>query len=257
MIFKLSTLSLVGIVGLTTFVGHAQAAPPDLIFDCSRAPEVCTNMCWAVRCANPVFPVALTFDWPDKAKEDARRKSAGCQKGNKCNKGKTGPGHRGTGYESCDEYPFASTKEADRGHQVSRCVPGKENSYQGGKLSGLQKRWKKEGKTGFKIGFGNPGAKGVKFCQNQACKNDGWQVQDGKISKRDEQPLFKYYRTRADMVFASLEPVSIPSNFTREFREADKVDETFYVWTEVDEDGEQRLIQDTVVEELAWDHFLN
>lgn len=257
MLFKLFTLSLAGVAALVLFAGQTQAAPPDLIFMCDQAPEVCTNMCWATRCASPTFPQQLTFDFPDDAKEKVRRKSAGCQKGNKCNKGKSGIGHRGDGYESCDEYPFASTKEADRGKQVSRCVPGRENSYQGGKIQGLQRKWKKEGKTSFLIGFGNPGAKGVKYCNNQACKNDGWEVQDGKLSKRDEQPLFKYYRTRAGLTLASLESVEVPSNFTREVHEEEDVDKTFHMWTEANEDGEQRMVQDTVEEELPWDHFLN
>ncbi|TQV93252.1 hypothetical protein V2A60_010314 [Cordyceps javanica] len=258
MLFKLSTFALVGVAGLVSFAGQTQATPPDITFLCDKAPEVCTNMCWATRCASPTFPQTLTFDFPDEVKKEERRKSAGCEKGNKCNKGKSGTGHRGDGYESCDEYPFASTKEADQGHQVSRCVPGTQNSYQGGKLSGLQKKWKKEGKTTFLIGFGNPGSSGVNYCNNEPCKNDGWEVQDGKVSKREAPPLFRYYRTRAGMILASLAPIDFPSNFTREFHEQDKVDESFYVWTDVDADiGEQRLIHDTVMEELPWDHFLN
>jgi hypothetical protein len=90
-------------------------------------------MCWAVRCANPTFTQYLTWDEPDAAKTKDRRNSAGCQPGgNKCGVNSKSPLHRpdagGVVYNSCDEYPFASTSDADAGSQVSRCVPKVENS---------------------------------------------------------------------------------------------------------------------------------
>ncbi|OAR02997.1 hypothetical protein LLEC1_03839 [Akanthomyces lecanii] len=257
--FQFSTLSFAGLVCLSSLAGHVQATPPDLSFLCDKMPEVCTNMCWAVRCASPTFPQTLTFDFPTDKTKDARRTKAGCNPhGNKCGTKNSGPGHRGPPNTSCDEYPFASVKEADGGPQVSRCVPGPENSRQGQALSTLQKKWKKEGKTRFLIGFGNPGSTGVRYCNNEPCTADGFEVQDGKVAKRDaQQPMFRYYRTRAGMVLASIDKVDFPSNFTRMQHEADVVDGGFELWTEVDEEfGELRYVEDTVMEELSWDHFL-
>lgn len=34
----------------------AKSTPPDVTFLCNKMPEVCTNMCWAVRCASPSSP---------------------------------------------------------------------------------------------------------------------------------------------------------------------------------------------------------
>lgn len=143
--------------------------------------------------------------------------------------------------------------------QVSRCVPITQNSRQGQAIGNLQKKWKAAGKTSFLIGFGNPGANGVNYCNNQACINDGFEVQNKKLSKRDvEHPVFKYYRTRAGMILGSIDMVEYPSNYTRLNHEAEALDDSFAVWTEVDdENGEMRFVEDTVVEELPWDFFLH
>lgn len=72
----------------------------------------------------PRFGVTLNWDRPDKTTKRRRRRSAGCAPNpNRCSTKKGyPPGH------SCDEYPFASTKEADQGGQVNRCVPAGQNS---------------------------------------------------------------------------------------------------------------------------------
>ncbi|TDZ19771.1 hypothetical protein Cob_v007115 [Colletotrichum orbiculare MAFF 240422] len=255
------TLKPIVIFGLTLLaaVPRVAAAAPDVTFLCNRMPEVCTNMCWAVRCASPKFPTRLTWDNPNSQTEKDRRKSAGCGSNNKCGvRGKGKPGHRGGINNSCDEYPFASTSQSktSNGHQVSRCVPGSQNSSQGGKLSGLYNGFKKKGyKTrSFSIGFGNPGSRGVKYCGNQQCKNDGFQVQDGKIKKRGEDPDFRFYKTSSGMILGSMEEIAPRSNFTREVDQAEAKLATlaaFDTWTE-DFDGEDvNVISDIVLEEVS------
>ncbi|UNI16062.1 hypothetical protein JDV02_002537 [Purpureocillium takamizusanense] len=236
------------------------ATPPDVTFLCNRMPEVCTNMCWAVRCGSPTFSQTLNWDSPNDDTAKKRRLSAGCQKGNKCNKGRKGPGHRGGKFTSCDEYPFASTSDSKfpNGHQVSRCVPPVENSRQGKALQTVYGRWRKKGlkSHSLQIAFGNPGSRGVKYCGNQKCKNDGFQVQDKSIKKRDEEPLFKFYKTGSGMVLGSLTKIDTPSNFTREVDDQEQVAPHFEAWKEDVEGEDVHVISDTVLEEMPFEEAM-
>ncbi|KAM0324449.1 hypothetical protein ACHAQA_008231 [Verticillium albo-atrum] len=205
---------------------QVNAAPPDAIFLCDKIPEVCSNMCWATRCATPKFPTILTYDNPIPTVERARRSSAGCGNRNKCTTHGKGVGRRQPQktYDTCDEYPFAKTSQSKypNGKQVFRCVPKKQNSSQGGTFGGAVARLKKTKKVPFnvRIGFGNPGSKGAKWCNNQACKNDGFQVQDSKIQKREEEPMFRYFKTSSGMVLATLYDIEPMTNITREADDA-------------------------------------
>ncbi|GAB0138495.1 hypothetical protein EsDP_00006730 [Epichloe bromicola] len=230
------------------------ASAQDVTFNCTRMPEVCTNMCWAVRCASPTFPQTLNWDDPSEDTASKRRKSAGCQKGNKCNKGKKGPGHRGGVYTSCDEYPFASTSDSvfPNGHQVSRCVPPVENSRQGGTLSVVYNRFRAMGFRShtLQIAFAEPQSPGVNYCANQPCVNDGFEVQDGMIKKRAEEPLFKFYKTSSGIVLGSLTTIDTPSNFTREVGEEEQVAAGFEAWRETVDGKEVHVMSDVVLEEM-------
>ncbi|KAG5925932.1 hypothetical protein E4U42_003813 [Claviceps africana] len=255
------SLLLAGLAWMAT-VPQVRAAP-DVTFLCNRMPEVCTNMCWATRCASPRFPTTLNWDSPSEAVAKERRRSAGCQKGNKCNRGKKGPGHRGGKYTSCDEYPFASTSDSKfpNGHQVSRCVPPVENSRQGRALRTAYDRFRKKGyrSHSLQIAFGNPGARGVKYCRNQPCKNDGFQVQDGKIKKRDEDPLFTFYKTSSGMILASLTKMDTPSNFTREVdeQEQEHVAAKFLeTWNEPVDGEHVPVVSDVVLEEMPFEEAM-
>lgn len=98
---------------------YAQADTPEVVFDCSVTPSVCTNMCWGAYCSN--YEVSLEFDNPSQDTKNQRRTKAGCKPNpNRCSGGNPNG--------SCDEYPFASTSNADDVQQVTRCVPGSENS---------------------------------------------------------------------------------------------------------------------------------
>ena len=98
---------------------YAQADTPEVVFDCAVTPSVCTNMCWGAYCSN--YGVSLEFDNPSQATKDQRRTKAKCKPNpNRCSGGNPDG--------SCDEYPFASTSNADDVQQVTRCVPGSENS---------------------------------------------------------------------------------------------------------------------------------
>lgn len=247
--------ALIGTAVLSTLVGNAFAAPPDVTFLCDTDfPEICQNMCWATRCASPTFSKSLTFDDPSSSKKRERRKSAGCGSGNRCGDSKK-DGYRGPPNTSCDEYPFASTSEADQGHQVSRCVPPSEQDKQGGKLSATKTKVRKEGRSDFLINFGNPG--NTQFCDNSPCKNDGYQVQDGQVkSKRSEPPMFKYYTTSSGIILGSLDTMEIGSNFTRALGSQEKTQGHLDNWVESVEEGDFRMTDDAVLEELPWDHFL-
>ena len=140
-------------------------------------------------------------------------------------------------------------------------MPPVENSRQGKALQTVYGRWRKKGfkSHSLQVGFGNPGSRGVKYCSNQKCKNDGFQVQDKSIKKRDEEPLFKFYRTGSGMVLGSLTKIDTPSNFTREVDDQEKVAAHFDAWKE-DVDGEDvHVMSDTVLEEMpieeAMKHF--
>lgn len=79
--------------------------------------ELCNNMCWGAYCTDQgdgPIGVTLTYDAPDDNTKDARYKKACQTPNNRC----SGNGD----YNSCDEYPFKVTSDADIEDAVSRCV---------------------------------------------------------------------------------------------------------------------------------------
>lgn len=88
-------------------------------------PAVCTNMCWGIYCTfgDNDSEATLTYDDPDRGAIRAHRVKAGCNPSGNCCAG--GPPDA----NSCDEYPFATTEEADQVQQINRCVPQTENSH--------------------------------------------------------------------------------------------------------------------------------
>ena len=110
-------------LALTSFLSDVAAMQTvDVVFDCAQTPGACTNMCWGAYCAG--YEVSLSYDkGASQSTKRARRAKAGCGSGNRC--GDSSPDPEGS---SCDEYPFASTLEADEVQQVNRCIPPEENS---------------------------------------------------------------------------------------------------------------------------------
>ncbi|KAG5929222.1 hypothetical protein E4U53_002492 [Claviceps sorghi] len=254
--------ALLGLVAaaLLSHVVPVAATPPDLTILCDQAPEICKNMCWAVRCANPSFSQLLTFDFPDRTTLHRRQEAAcGSARADRCSGSGSGSGSGTSPPTSCNMYPFASTRDAGDGRQVvTRCVPASEQRYQQMRVSALQKRWKKAGKTSFLINFGNPGE--VRYCNNDPCTNDGFEVQQyagGEQSKRAavDAPLFRYYRTRSGMVLATLDVIDVQANLKREMGPRESLDATFDSWTEHVDGADVRMVLDTVVQELPWHHF--
>ncbi|KAH7396062.1 deoxyribonuclease NucA/NucB-domain-containing protein [Cadophora sp. MPI-SDFR-AT-0126] len=150
---------------------------PVLTFKCQNIPEVCNNMCWGVHCTGGRFSATLTADNGASASvKAARRRAAGCLPNpNQCSNSAPGP-NRGQNL-NCDEYPFASTREADQGGQNIRCVPITENSQQGGAINGFYRSTGIAAGTAFNIAFERPDAAKVVYCINpqggNVCKNDG------------------------------------------------------------------------------------
>lgn len=138
----------------------SESGQASLEFDCSPSgiPEVCQNMCFGVNCKG--FSKTLHRS-NDKKKCQAARKlnSCGATNPNRCS-AKFTPAHAAG--SSCDEYPFASTTEGQTagvgGKTVSatRCVIAKQNSSQGGKISGFYR--KMGATTQFDVVFKFPGA---------------------------------------------------------------------------------------------------
>ncbi|KAG5977892.1 hypothetical protein E4U55_006457 [Claviceps digitariae] len=246
-------------------VALVAATPPDLTFLCDQAPEVCSNMCWSIRCANPTFSQLLTFDHPDRATLDKRVLNA-CGKvtGKDIDRctilEETGPGPRNS---SCSMYPFANTNAAGDGYQaVSRCVPESEGKYQHTRITTLHRQFAKAGKTSFVINFGNPGA--ARYCNNDPCFNDGheWQhrADVGLAGASKEERLFRYYQTKTGIVVASMDEVALQTTFTREVSPAENLNPSFKTWVEQAEvsSGEKiTMVVDTIEKELPQTYFHN
>ncbi|KAA1466022.1 hypothetical protein DENSPDRAFT_7955 [Dentipellis sp. KUC8613] len=138
-----------------------------LEFDCTVAsgiPDVCQNMCYGIYCAN--HPATLTKNTANK------QYCADARKRNSC--GVTNPNRCSTRYNppfplqrySCDEYPFASSLEGQQagvgGYQtsVTRCVPARQNSVQGGKISAVYRKMQQNDQMDINFDFGIAGPDG-------------------------------------------------------------------------------------------------
>jgi len=117
-------------------------------------------------------------------------------------------------------------------------------------LSAAYQRFKKEGSTtthSLNIVFGNPDSPGVRYCDNQSYDNDGYEVQDGKLSKRAETPMFTYYTTRSGSVLGFLHSNHSASNFTREVDDGELFGPDFETWMEEHEGIEMQFVTDTIL----------
>ncbi|KAI0597282.1 hypothetical protein F4775DRAFT_561457 [Biscogniauxia sp. FL1348] len=186
------------VILLSLMASYAYATPP-MSFDCGdNMQDICANMCWGAYCTQPKFGATLTYDnYGGSGKRDgpvgtARQTKAGCApRPNRCSTKHNPPNpHAG---ENCDEYPFASTKDADKGGQVTKCVISKHNSRQGNIIKQYVASSCPQTPCTFTVGFGNPAAAGVKYCMayndpyNQ-CQPDGTIFKNGKADVRPPKP---------------------------------------------------------------------
>ncbi|KAM7206471.1 Deoxyribonuclease NucA/NucB domain containing protein, partial [Naviculisporaceae sp. PSN 640] len=141
----------------------ATAASFKFEWDCTKSLGTCNNACFAIYTKK--YKDTLTYDSDVKIR-DQRRIQSGCSR-NPCNDAKLSYGKFG---KSCDEFPFASTKEGGTGAFL-RCVDGAENSSEGGQLGNFYKKMK-TGDT-FKLFIRN--YKGARFCDSPGAVNDGGQ----------------------------------------------------------------------------------
>ncbi|RDA93033.1 hypothetical protein CP533_0694 [Ophiocordyceps camponoti-saundersi (nom. inval.)] len=155
----LSTLSLCLTVAITGSLA-VEAVPPDITFLCQEMPDICTNICWAVRCANPTLPEQLTLDFPSDQVRSQRLNTSSCAR---CSKNKG---------SSCNTYPPPETSESGGKQHVSRCVPREQQSKQDAAMAQLVEAYRRNGRRTFRINLGNPGATGVKYCLSERCGND-------------------------------------------------------------------------------------
>ncbi|QYS98852.1 hypothetical protein H0G86_006007 [Trichoderma simmonsii] len=243
------------------------ARPPDITFLCNEMPEICTNMCWAVRCAQPSFPqtfsLGLTPYGYGSSNKTKTSISASCHANELCGaQGFNKTGHRGLPYCACNAYPLSVTIEGaafpplPQHHRVSRCVPEEEQCLQRSQLElfakRMQQRSDQQGMRQLSINFGNPG--GIKYCNNDPCVNDGFEVQDGRVwrkSRRSEERMFTYYKTKSGIIVASLEDVDMPSPIIRRVGSGEPVPPRFRTWFEQAHEETVHMMEDTIVQRLS------
>lgn len=94
---------------------------PTLKFDCSNMPHICDNMREAIDSGKPQY-------LSRSRSRTSKNRYAAC-----------GDAGAGAGM-SCDEYPYASTKQGGKGARIAY-VPIKENYSQGGQLSAFYRKY--------------------------------------------------------------------------------------------------------------------
>ncbi|KAJ8120764.1 hypothetical protein ONZ43_g2611 [Nemania bipapillata] len=128
-------------------------------WDCTNSLGTCNNACYAVN--HGLASGVLTYD-SDTNNRNPRRTASGCNK-NPC----SNTVYKKYG-DSCDEYPFASTKEGGTG-AILRCVDSTDNSSEGGQLGNFYKTIN----NGDKYSIFVRNYAGAAFCENAAMANDG------------------------------------------------------------------------------------
>ncbi|KAJ0415143.1 deoxyribonuclease NucA/NucB-domain-containing protein [Aspergillus carlsbadensis] len=144
---------------------------PNFAWDCANTPFACINYCYAVQCGEARN--VQTRAPNDRTQHRINRVRSGSE-ASPC---QSLDFLKLKGGFSCDEFPFASSLEGGYGAYL-RCIPYKENSRQGGMISGFFKQTKIEpnGKDKYKILVQN--ADKLPYCEAKVpedCKTDGQQ----------------------------------------------------------------------------------
>lgn len=203
-------------------------------------------MCWGAYCTDDgdgAFGVTLTYDAPSADTTNARYKEACQTPRNRC----SGNGD----LNSCDEYPFKQTSDADLDAAVSRCVTTNAQSIQGGKISSLTKNLN-EGDQ-FIVTFGNPGDS--KYCSYPpTCDNsDGLEWQNGGPAPSPKKPPTKkrhYYLTARGTEIMSAVELGIGKRITSFEVDAAKAEENVKRLGKRDPRTEYRTVDNEIVEHL-------
>ncbi|KAF4589186.1 deoxyribonuclease nucA/nucB domain-containing protein [Ophiocordyceps camponoti-floridani] len=238
----------------------ATASPPDIIFLCDEMPDVCTNMCWAIRCANPTFSQQLTLDFPSAVERSKRLKSSrcsGCARQPPIDKGSS----IANSSVACNAYPFPDTFEsaASNGTQVTRCVPRDQQTKQELEIAMLAARFNGSGQRAISLSFGNPGAPGVKYCVSEPCENDGLEFQEkhkveqkkAKMAqKRAVEAPFRIFEAKSGMTIASMGDVAAGHNFIRRVAAKEKLSPLADTWHVAFEGKQHAVVRDSVVREM-------
>ncbi|PKY03800.1 hypothetical protein P168DRAFT_327839 [Aspergillus campestris IBT 28561] len=229
-----------------------------LVFDCAdgQVGDTCLNMCYGAKCKR--LGTTLTWDHPNYTNQGKRSRLAGCGSGNRCSKPPYGAGYQ------CDEFPFKSVKEAEKGNQVNRCVKRHYNSRQGGVLRQFyysNGNFKGKGCDGkapckFSLSFKNFNKYG--YCKKGgSCTNDGNEYTKAGPAKREEEvDASGYYRLGSgDVIYvpdgAAVGDLVYKAKFTNSNGTmiadvATPTDDD----DEIDDDDEFDVEEDTIVEEV-------
>ncbi|PFH59426.1 hypothetical protein XA68_12403 [Ophiocordyceps unilateralis] len=223
----------------------AEAAPPDITFLCQEMPDICTNMCWAVRCAKPTFSQQLTLDYPSDDLRRQRLESSGCAR---CASNATVSARN----DACNAYPFPDTSESvsSNASAVSRCVPREQQTKQDADVAILAKKFRQTGQRSFRINFGNPGAAGVKYCLSEPCENDDREEQEEALQKRALAAPFRVFMTNSGMTVASMDDLGADYSFTRRVGAEEKLSPQAQMWQEDFKGERYAFVTDSVVREM-------
>ncbi|KAI1659452.1 hypothetical protein F4813DRAFT_353026 [Daldinia decipiens] len=222
------------------------------------ARETCNTMCFGTKCH--FKKNTYTFDGANEAKKRQRRQKAGCNptKQNICKKNKKFRGKTG-----CDEFPLASTLEADKGNQIFRCVPEIDNNSQGGQAKSFTGNKSLCTKFPCKFSFSFEGAKPYKYCASKPnCKSDGnFFTKGNKPVKRDlelepEVEQGGYYQLRSGATIYSPSDLEIGSFAVRNIYANQTIDEAEAAHLEArglfedGDDDDEEMIQDEIIQKL-------
>ncbi|KAI8966264.1 hypothetical protein F5Y11DRAFT_365843 [Daldinia sp. FL1419] len=218
------------------------------------ARETCNTMCFGTRCH--FKKNTYNFDSVSDTIKNKRRTDAGCIPICKTDK-------RFSGMTGCDEFPLASTSEADRGDQIFRCVPKTDNESQGGQVSKAMKQHCKSFPCTFSFSFKD--TKPYRYCNRPLdCQSDGnFFTKNNKPVKRDlgsepepETEQGGYYQLRSGATIYSPSDLEIGSIAVRNAYANQTIDEAEAARLEAqglfvdDDDDEEEMIEDEVVKKL-------
>ncbi|KAL5044254.1 hypothetical protein BDW71DRAFT_186294 [Aspergillus fruticulosus] len=132
-------------------------------WDCTNALGTCQNYCFYAQCRGGAGQ-QFTYD-ADTSNRAPRRRASGCSR-TPCSDSSLSYSSFGN---SCDEFPFASTREGGSGARL-RCVDSTENSSEGGQLASFYGTIN----DGDTFGITIENWKGASYCEdNPTCTNDG------------------------------------------------------------------------------------